>query len=386
MKERIDIVVPDDVLALNQEKKDRIAKTHKFEETDRVPVVVGTQLWSLLAGRGAAFSEMTESPRAHLRGLILNYKYRIELVRDDQPIETECLVLEQDFGAIRGVEFPMKVVFRGDDQPKSLHLLHSIEEIDTLSIPDPYSGHNKMRIDWYQEMKKAQEDFDVRINGEKLDLEVDINHPGGPVPSAFALCGSNLFLWMMMDPDKIHKLMEIVTESHLNCIAYMDEIKGADSNHPIWAGADTGELMGPTQFKEFAVPYYQKMWEKYPGERVYHMCGKMNHLLEIVRDELKINYLSGFGFPTDYHKLADELAGRVRLWGGLHPVNVHDGPKEAIIDECEDYIRTVGRHGGYILSEGTGIMAGTPPEHIDAMVEASKRIGWIGEPLEKTEN
>ncbi|HKJ28135.1 MAG TPA: uroporphyrinogen decarboxylase family protein, partial [Anaerolineales bacterium] len=268
-----------------------------------------------------------------------------------------------------------------DDQPKSQHILHDLKDIDNLTIPDPYSNHNKMRIDWYREMNAQLEDFDVRLNGESLEVEVDINHPGGPIPSAFALCGSNLFLWMMMDPDRMHRLMEIVTESHLNCIAYIDEVKGVSGDHPIWAGADTGELMGPVQFKEFGVPYYNKLWERYTGERIYHMCGKMNHLLDLVRDDLAIDYLSGFGFPTDMHKLADSMAGRVRLWGGLHPVHVFDGPVDKIITECETYIRTVGRRGGYILGEGFGLMAGTPPEHVDAMVEASRRVGWIGEPL-----
>ena len=383
MKERIDIIVPDEILALNDEKKDRLAKTHRFEATDRAPVVVSAQLWSLLAGRGGTFSEMTASPQDHLRGLILNHKYRCEYIWDDQPIETETLVLEQDFGAIRGVEFPMEVLFQGDDQPKSLHLLHDISEIDSLTVPDPYNGHNKMRIDWYQEMKKHQDDFDLRLNGEPLEIKVDINHPGGPIPSAFALCGSNLFLWMMMDPDRVHRLMEIVTQSHLNCIAYMDELKGVSVNHPIWVGADTGELMGPSQFKEFAVPYYQKLWEQYPGERIYHMCGKMDHLLGIVRDDLKIDYLSGFGFPTNRTKLSDQLAGKVRLWGGPHPVLINEGPPEKIIEECSDYIWQVGKYGGYILSEGFGMMAGTPPAHVDAMVEASKRVGWVGEPLPK---
>lgn len=379
MKERIDINVPDAILALNQEKQARIEKTHRFEATDRVPVIVSAQLWSLLAGRGARFSEMIASPRDHLKGLILNHKYRCEHIHDDLPIPTDNLVVEQDFGAIRGVEFPMKVIFDGDNNPKSQHIIHELSDIDNLTVPDPYNGHNKLRVDWYREMQSHLGDFDVRLNGEELPVEVDINHPGGPIPSAFALCGSNLFLWMMLDPDRVHRLMEIVTESHLNCIAYIDELKGADSDHPIWAGADTGELMGPDQFLEFGVPYYQKLWEQYPGERIYHMCGKMDHLLAIVRDELAIDYLSGFGFPTSRTKLAEEMAGRVRLWGGPHPVYIHDGPVEKIIKVCEEYIRTTGRHGGYLLGDGHGLMAGTPPEHVDVMVEASRRVGWIGQ-------
>ena len=112
------------------------------------------------------------------------------------------------------------------------------------------------------------------------------------------------------------------------------------------------------------------------------MCGKIDHLIEIIRDDFDITYLNGFGFPTDRHKLADGMAGRVVMRGGPHPVLIQNGPVDAIIAECSDYIRTVGRHGGYILSEGFGITAGTPPQHISAMVDASKRVGWVGETLQ----
>ncbi len=375
MKERIDIVVPDAKLQLNPEKIERLEKTHRFEPVDRTPVVVDMQLWALLAGRGASFSEMLAGPRQHLHGQILNKKYRYEHIHDDLPIDMEKIVVELDFGALRGAEFPMEVVFNGDDQPKTIHLLHQPEEIDRLTIPDPYSGHNKMRIDWYQAMSDCAGDFDVRLNGQPLPLEVTLTHWGGPIPSAFALCGSNLFLWIVLEPDRIHRLMEIVTQSHLNCIAYLDELKGVSSRHPIWLGADTGEMMGRAHFQEFVLPYYQQIWEQYEYPRVFHMCGKIDHIIDLIRDDLDVTYLDGFGFPTDRHKLADGMAGKIVLRGGPHPGLIADGPLEAIKDEAQDYIRTVGRQGGYILSEGFGIVAGTPPEHIDALVQASIEMG-----------
>ncbi len=63
--------------------------------------------------------------------------------------------------------------------------------------------------------------------------------------------------------------------------------------------------------------------------------------------------------------------------GGPHPLLIFEGPTEKIILECEEYIKTVGRKGGFILSDGVGIMPGTPITHIEAMVEASKRVGNI---------
>ena len=375
MKERIDIIVPDANLQLNPEKINRLEKTHRFEPTDRTPVIVDMQLWALLAGRGAHFSEMLAGPRQHLLGQILNKKYRYECIHDDLPVDTEKLTVELDFGALRGAEFSMEVVFNGDDQPKTVHLLQEPQEIDHLTIPDPYNGHNKMRIDWYRAMQAMADDFDVRLNGQPLQLEVTLTHWGGPIPSAFALCGSNLLLWIALDPERVHRLMEIVTQSHLNCIAYLDELKGVSPEHAIWLGADTGEMMGRAHFKEFVLPYYRQVWEKYPYPRVYHMCGKIDHIIDLIRDELDITFLDGFGFPTDRNKLADGMAGRVVLRGGPHPSLIADGPLEAIRAEARDYIRTVGRRGGYILSEGFGIVAGTPPKHIEALVQASIEMG-----------
>ena len=57
------------------------------------------QLAAAIVGRQSHFGEMIKNPRDHLRGLILNYKWRCENIRDDLPIETERLIVEQDFGA-----------------------------------------------------------------------------------------------------------------------------------------------------------------------------------------------------------------------------------------------------------------------------------------------
>ena len=372
MKERIDILVPEQVLSENDLKKERLENTHRFQPTDRVPVVVDAQLWALLGARGASFSEFTRSPRDHLLGQILNQKWRIENIRDDRPVETQRLVIETDFGALRGVEFPMEIQWNGDDPAKARHLLQAPEEIDQLEVPDPRDGLNRTRIEWFQTMRVMAEDFDVRLNGQPLEIQVDLTHPGGPFPSAFALCGPNLFLWMKTDPQRIHHLMDITTRSHLQVIAYFAELTGRDPFHSVWLGADAAEMVRPEMFLEFIAPYYLRIWEQHGYPRIYHQCGKIDHLLQILRDDYDVTFLDGFGFPTDRRRIAEILSGRMVLRGGPHPLLIHDGPKEAILSECIDYIQTVGGRGGYILSEGFGLMTGTPLEHVDLMVEASR--------------
>lgn len=377
MKERIDIFVPEMVLAENEAKRQRLERTYRRQSTDRAPVWVDATFWTVLGARGVPFARFMESPRSHLREQILNHKWRCENIRDDLPIETEKLVIQPDFGALRGTEFPMEIEWLPDQPAKTTHLLHEPEQIDTLALPDPAGGLNAKKIAFYRGMQASLDDFDVRVNGQPLPVAVALSQPGGPIPSAFALCGSNLFLWIRSDPERVHRLMDITMRSHQQCIAYFDALTGSNPVHPIWLGCDSGEMMSARAFQEFVAPYYNALWEQYPGPRIFHMCGRINHLLEVIRDDMQVERHDGFGFPADRNLLAEKWAGRLVFRGGPHPMLIHDGPAEAVTAECESYLRSAGRLGGYILSEGFGLMPGTPPTHIDAMVEASKRVGAV---------
>jgi hypothetical protein len=372
MKERIDIVVDEAVLAENEVKRRRLAQTYRLEATDRVPVVVDATFWTVLAARGVAFEEYARSPRHHLLHQILNFKWRVEHIRDDMPVETEKITFFPDFGALRGTEFPVEIEWQADQPAKSKHLLTEPEQIDHLTMPDPDGGLNAKKIEFYRGMRAALDDFDVRLNGQSLTVDVTLFQQGGSIPSAFALCGANLFLWMKTDPDRVHHLLDLVTNSHLNCIAFFDTLTGTDPDHFIWVGADAADMLSARSFREFVVPYYNRLWAHYPPPRIFHMCGRINHLLEVIRDELRVDRLDGFGFPVDRQLLEKHWAGRLVMRGGPHPMLIHAGPSEAIVRECEAYIRTAGCKGGYILAEGFGLMPGTPPEHIAAMVQASK--------------
>ena len=373
-KERIDIVVPDEVLAENDAKIRRLQAAHRLERPDRVPVLAGGNQFMNLAARDRTFGQYIASPEDNLREQILNRKWQIENIRDDAPITTESLTFRPDLGCLRGTEFPMEIVWQEDGPPKCTHPLQSLEDVDRLSVPPPDGGLNACYIGWYRRMCVAAERLDVRLNGKPLQIEVTLSQGGGPIPAAFALAGVNLFLWVLEDPVRTHRLMDIVTQSHLNCIAHYDALVGRDAKHPIWMGCDTGEMLSPGMFREFVVPYYLRVWERYPGPpRAFHMCGQINHLLTIIRHEMHITKLDGFGSIVDREKLAGEMSGRVVLQGGPEPLLICNGNKDEIVNECVSYIRTVGRAGGYILCPGGGPVPGTPTEHFAWMVEASMR-------------
>jgi len=117
-KERIDIVVPDEVLAENDAKIRRLQAAHRLERPDRVPVLAGGNQFMNLAARDRTFGQYIASPEDNLREQILNRKWQIENIRDDAPITTESLTFRPDLGCLRGTEFPIEIVWQEDGPPK----------------------------------------------------------------------------------------------------------------------------------------------------------------------------------------------------------------------------------------------------------------------------
>jgi uroporphyrinogen-III decarboxylase len=373
-KERIDIVVPDDVLAENPARRRRLEAAHRLGRPDRVPVIAGENQYICLAARKSTFAQYIRSPEDNLREQILNRKWRFENLRDDTPIPTESMTFRPDLGELRGVEFPMEIIWQEDGPPKCVHPLQSLDDVDRLTVPPPDGALNRRYIAWYHAMRREAERLDVRLNGQPLRIDVTLIHGGGPIPAAFALAGVNLFLWMLVDPDRTHRLMDVVTESHLRCMRYFDQLLGRDGARPIWMGCDTAEMISPGLFEHFVVPYYLRVWAEYPTPpRTFHMCGRIDHLLPLIRDKMRISHLDGFGSVTDRDKLAECMAGRVVLQGGPGHEKLFGASREVAIAECLSYIRTVGRYGGFILQPGGPAPPGTPTERYDVMVEASIR-------------
>ena len=375
--ERIDIVVDPAEMTGNDEKRERLRRTRSFDPTDRVPVVMNTNQWTALAGRGRRFIDYIRSPADNLREQILNAKWRIEQVRDDQPIPMEGLRFQPDLGCLRGVEFDMEITWSDDHPPKCTHPLTDPGQIDSLRVPDPSGGLNARRIEWYHGMVEASKGLDVRLNGQQIPIEITLTHPGGPIPSAFALAGPNLFLWMAAEPERTHRLMDIVTESHMRSTRFFDVMMGRDPRHPINLGCDIGEVMSPNMYREFVVPYYVRIWEAYGGQRGFHNCGQNQHLLDIIRDDLGIASHNSFGSCVDCHLLGEKMAGRVVLFGGPDPSLIQSGSWEDIAAQSREYIEALGRQGGYILSCGGGAAPGTPVGNYQALLEASKFHGPV---------
>jgi uroporphyrinogen decarboxylase len=105
------------------------------------------------------------------------------------------------------------------------------------------------------------------------------------------------------------------------------------------------------------------------------MCGRTDHLLEIFRDDLRIDEYQGFGYQVDLARVAHVMGGRVVLMGNVNPMLVHRGPPELVRKATAACIEALAPLKGYIVQDGANIPPGTPPEHINAMMEAAETYG-----------
>jgi uroporphyrinogen decarboxylase len=85
------------------------------------------------------------------------------------------------------------------------------------------------------------------------------------------------------------------------------------------------------------------------------------------------------GFMHDLKTLKNAIGSRICLIGNVAPVGVlMRGDRSNVTEESRRCIEAAAAGGGFVLSSGGVIDRGTPPENIDALIEATERFGKTG--------
>jgi uroporphyrinogen-III decarboxylase len=145
-------------------------------------------------------------------------------------------------------------------------------------------------------------------------------------------------------------------------------------------GADTimdgCEMISPAMFREFVVPYYNRFYAAFPGKRRgTHNCGNVEHLLPLIRDEVKITYYNGFGFPVRPEVWAKEVGSAFSYSGGLNPVTLGSGTDAEVEAEVKKYAGILGPYEAYMVCDGYNVVPGTTPERLNGVVKVLDEIG-----------
>ncbi len=168
------------------------------------------------------------------------------------------------------------------------HPITEISQVYDLTIPDPKSaGLMPHNLRWLEYTASHLPEC-VSITG--IDL-------GGPINTAKDMLDTNLLYTAFYDdPDAFHFFLNMVTDLQIACyheiigaVGSIDRLTCIDFD-PLWApegrkgfvSDDVCASFGPDMFREFSVPYNNRIFRAFTGGRI-HNCGphpSIHHYLD----------------------------------------------------------------------------------------------------------
>jgi uroporphyrinogen-III decarboxylase len=374
-----EIQVPqEDILA----RQERVQAARRFEEPDRVPVVPAIGYRYLLPKIGVPFRRYFGDPETMLHSQIVAQKWLMENIRTDASSITGAWTgawtdFENTFEAGSlgcAVEFPEDdIPWVGPGWVRTETDLQKLEDMDFI-----HGKLNLRQVEYRRAMMAAAERYPVRFLGGPVfypGRAPSLTHTSdGPFGVAGDLMGqTELFTAVHEKPAFVAELLRIVTDK---LIAYLDfcwKEEGLADRDLSWTD-DLAAGLSAESYRQLVLP--QEMRLRFHFDRAsFHMCGRTDHLLEIFRDDLAINEYQGFGYEVALERIAAVMGGRVVLLGNVNPMLVMRGPPERVREATRTCIEKLAPLRGYIVQDGANIPPGTPPEHINAMMEASEIHG-----------
>ncbi len=381
MPDLIEIAVSVEELAAREE---RVARTKRFEEPDRVPVIPAIAHRFLVPQVGVRLHDYYADPETMLRTQILAQKWLMENIRTDAHSITGAWVgAWTDFqNTFESGSLGCRVVFPEDDIPwvSEIGWVKTDEDLARLEAMDFVNGEiNARQVAYRRAMMRVAEKYPVRFLGGEVfypGANPNLTHTSD---GAFGIAGdlmgqTELFLACYERPDFVRELLRIITDK---LIAYLDfcwEEEQLPHRDFAWTD-DLAVNLSADMYRDLVLAEEKRLRFHFDGWLSLHMCGKADHLLEIFRDDLRICELQGFGYQVDLDHIAAVMGGKVVLIGNIDPMLIYRGTPEQVREATRIAIEKLAPYRGYIVQDGSNIPPGTPVENINALTEAAELYG-----------
>ncbi len=220
----------------------------------------------------------------------------------------------------------------------------------------------------------------LEIIKDRLDDVADIGASmTGPFSVAASVVGTeNLMKWIVRAPEKVHQVMDVITESNNRYIEAVSKLgMGVGFCDPV----SSTSLLSPRQFRAFSLPYLKRnvahVTECTGGRPTLHICGKSRDLWEDCVEAGIGNF--SIDNVEDLGEAKEVMGGEVVITGNIPPVDVVAmGTVEDIFRSARECVRKAwDSPKGFILCTGCQIPKGTPMENIKAIMDAGRAYGRL---------
>ncbi len=259
--------------------------------------------------------------------------------------------------------FGCKMRFYPDRPPSIEPLLPDLEFWSRAQPINPAEdGLMPLTLRMYAQMEQ-------RLAAEGLGIHMVAAR--GPLTVASWLTGiTPLMEGLMTQPERVNAVLETVTTSLIRWLEAQLGTLGQPLG--ILLLDDLVGMVSRRTYQAMVAPHLQRIFGHFSGMlRIYHNDTPCPHLLES---------LAGAGFDvfnfshqTDIALVKEKMAGRVALLGNVAPLDLGArGTPQQVYQAATLCLQKAAPGGGLILSFGGGVSPGTPPENIDALLQAAR--------------
>ncbi|MBM4065895.1 MAG: MtaA/CmuA family methyltransferase [Planctomycetes bacterium] len=189
----------------------------------------------------------------------------------------------------------------------------------------------------------------------------------GPLSLATSLVEATvLFKALKQEPEDVHGLLRFLTD---NSIRHGEALIGHGADVMVISDPSaTGEILGPSLFKEFVLPCLNRIvnrMHKLGKPVIVHICGSVRPVYELLK-ELASECIS-VDAMTNIREAKNVISGK-KIMGNVSTILLQNGP----VDKIQNVSKNLLDCGIDILAPACGLSAKTPVKHIKTMTEVAK--------------
>jgi len=260
--------------------------------------------------------------------------------------------------------FGAKSVFWQNEFPFAEKVIITPEDIDNLTVPNPETdGLLPFMLNRLKLARPA-----IEAAGHKIRFSVS----RGPLNVASFLMGTTeLMTTMMMDPDRVHKLLRIVTDFlkrwhqvQREAIPTIDGMLMLD---------DIVGFIGEDEFLEFGYPYLKELYDSDVAVKFFHNDADCSMSVKFY-PEIGIN-LYNPGLDLTISEIQEKTQNQLVVLGSLPPRDVLAScSPEEVYAKTKEMIERVDNRKMFLPSCGGGMPPNVSTENIKAFVKAVKEF------------
>lgn len=258
--------------------------------------------------------------------------------------------------------FGAKTVFWKDEFPFADKTIFSTEDIDNLEVPNPETdGLLPFMLNRLVNLRPA-----IEAAGHKIRFSVS----RGPLNIASFLMGTTeLLTTMMMEPDKVHKLMRVITDFLKDWHRVQHE--AIPTIEGIMMLDDIVGFIGEDEFVEFGLPYFKELYNTNDKVKLFHNDADCSMSVKYY-PEIGIN-LYNPGLDLSISEIQEATNHNLVVLGSLPPRDVLAAcTPDEVYQQTKTMLANVADRSKLMASCGGGMPPQVTTENINAFIKAVK--------------